>query len=52
MFRRTNGLERATLIAAGLLLVYPSAVADLAGLALVLAVAASQRWARVPRPAV
>ncbi|MBI5068332.1 MAG: TRAP transporter fused permease subunit [Deltaproteobacteria bacterium] len=39
MFRRTTALERVALIAAGLLLVYPSTVADVAGVGLVAAVA-------------
>jgi len=52
MLRRTTGLERAALIAAGLLLVYPSTVADLAGVGLVGAVALWQwRGKRRARPA-
>jgi TRAP-type uncharacterized transport system fused permease subunit len=44
MFRRTGWLERPMLIAAGLLLVHPAPASDLVGLALVVAVAAIQRW--------
>jgi len=44
MFRRTGWLERSMLIAAGLLLVHPAPVSDLVGVALVVAVAAIQRW--------
>jgi len=50
MLRRTSWLERAALICAGLLLVYPSTAADLAGVGLVAAVALIQwtgkRWAQ------
>jgi TRAP transporter 4TM/12TM fusion protein len=41
--RRTTWLERLMLIAAGLLLVYPAAAADVAGVALLAATAAMQR---------
>jgi TRAP transporter 4TM/12TM fusion protein len=44
MFRRTGWLERSMLIAAGLLLVHPAPASDLVGVALVVAVAAIQRW--------
>jgi len=46
MLRRTTRVEQAALIAAGLLLVHPAALADLAGLGLVAAVAAVQRWGK------
>jgi TRAP-type uncharacterized transport system fused permease subunit len=46
MFRRTNWLERLMLIAAGLLLVHPSAFADYIGLGLVVVAVATQRWVR------
>ncbi|HET9594173.1 MAG TPA: TRAP transporter fused permease subunit [Anaeromyxobacteraceae bacterium] len=49
MFRRTTVVERGMLVAAGLLLVYPTAWADLAGIALVAAAVALQRWHR-PAP--
>jgi TRAP transporter 4TM/12TM fusion protein len=48
MFRRTSWPEQAALVAAGLLLVHPSAWADFAGLALLAAVAAVQWWGRRP----
>ena len=50
MFRRTTGLERLMLVAAGLLLVSPIAAADLTGVGLVLAAVILQRWRR-PAPA-
>jgi TRAP transporter 4TM/12TM fusion protein len=50
MFRRTTGLERLMLVAAGLLLVFPVPAADFTGLALVLAAVILQRWRR-PAPA-
>ena len=50
MFRRTTVLERVLLIAAGLLLVYPGAVADAAGIVLFAAVLVLQRVRR-PAPA-
>jgi TRAP transporter 4TM/12TM fusion protein len=46
MFRRTTRLERPMLVGAGLLLVYPTLAADLAGLGLVVAVLAMQRFGR------
>jgi TRAP-type uncharacterized transport system fused permease subunit len=48
MLRRATWLERAMLVAAGLFLVHPVPAADLAGLGLVLAAAALQRWGRGP----
>jgi TRAP transporter 4TM/12TM fusion protein len=48
--RRTTLLERLMLIAAGILLVYPGAVADVAGVALVIAALAMQRFRRNPLP--
>jgi TRAP transporter 4TM/12TM fusion protein len=51
MFRRTTWPERVALVAAGLLLVYPSAVTDLVGLALVLGAVAMQRLGRGRSPA-
>ncbi len=52
MFTRTGWIERALLIVAGLLLVYPTSAADVAGLVLVLvAVALQWRKRRAPRPA-
>jgi TRAP transporter 4TM/12TM fusion protein len=50
MFRRTALVERLMLIAAGLLLVYPAALADLAGFGLIAVAVAMQRWWR-PAPA-
>ncbi len=49
MLTRTGKIERALLIAAGLLLVYPTSVADVAGLALVL-VAIALQWRRRRAP--
>ncbi len=46
VFRRTTLLERGMLIAAGLLLVYPTTWADVAGAALVVAAVALQRFRR------
>jgi TRAP transporter 4TM/12TM fusion protein len=46
MFRRTSWPEQVALVAAGLLLVHPASVADLAGIALLVAVAAAQWWGR------
>jgi TRAP-type uncharacterized transport system fused permease subunit len=52
MFTRTGWIERTLLIVAGLLLVYPTSAADVAGLVLVLvAVALQWRKRRAPRPA-
>jgi len=52
MFTRTSWIERVLLIAAGLLLVYPTRAADLAGIVLVLvAVALQWRKRRTPPPA-
>jgi len=52
MFTRTSWIERVVLIAAGLLLVYPTRAADLAGIVLVLvAVALQWRKRRTPPPA-
>ena len=48
MLRRATWLERAMLVAAGLFLVHAAPAADLAGLGLVLAAAALQRWGRGP----
>jgi TRAP-type uncharacterized transport system fused permease subunit len=48
MFRRTTRLERLALVVAGLLLLYPAAALDLAGLALAAAVVVLQRWRRAP----
>ena len=50
MIRRTSAIERAMLIAAGLLLVYPAKWADATGLALVV-VALALQWLRRDRPA-
>jgi TRAP-type uncharacterized transport system fused permease subunit len=50
MFRRTTWLERIMLIAAGLLLVYPTAIADYAGLGLVGAAVAMQLWLKPRAP--
>jgi len=47
MFRRTTLLERLMLIGAGLLLVYPAAGTDIAGVGLVALAVAMQRWKRV-----
>jgi TRAP-type uncharacterized transport system fused permease subunit len=49
--RATTGIERWLLIAAGLLLVYPTATADFIGLALFLAAGAMQFMRRLPQPA-
>jgi TRAP-type uncharacterized transport system fused permease subunit len=49
MLRRTTGLERLLLVAAGLLLVYPALAADIAGLCLVAAAALLQRFGKGPR---
>lgn len=49
MLTRTGKIERALLIAAGLLLVYPTSAADVAGLALVL-VAVALQWRRRRAP--
>ncbi len=46
MFRRTTRIERLMLVAAGLLLVYPTPAADWAGIALVVAAVILQRWKR------
>jgi TRAP transporter 4TM/12TM fusion protein len=46
MFRRTTLVERAMLVAAGLLLVYPAALADVAGIGLMLGAVALQRRSR------
>jgi TRAP transporter 4TM/12TM fusion protein len=46
MFRRTNAFERTLLVLAGLLLVHPSWVADLAGVGLVIGAVSSQRLRR------
>jgi TRAP-type uncharacterized transport system fused permease subunit len=52
MLTRTGKIERALLIAAGLLLVYPTSAADVAGLVLVLvAVVLQWRKRRAPPPA-
>jgi TRAP-type uncharacterized transport system fused permease subunit len=51
MFRRTTFAERAMLIAAGLLLVYPAAFADVAGIGLMLGAVALQRRGRAIAPA-
>jgi TRAP transporter 4TM/12TM fusion protein len=48
MFRRTTWLERIVLVAAGLLLVYPTPAADAVGLALVAAAVVLQRRKLVP----
>jgi TRAP-type uncharacterized transport system fused permease subunit len=47
MFHRTSRLERAMLIAAGLLLVYPAAATDVIGAGLVVGAVAMQRLRRV-----
>ncbi len=44
MLRRTSWIERPMLVAAGILLVYPTAAADVAGLGLMAAAALSQVW--------
>jgi TRAP transporter 4TM/12TM fusion protein len=44
MFQRTTWLERSLLIAAGLLLLYPARIGDIAGVALAGTVAATQYW--------
>ncbi|HZY19865.1 MAG TPA: TRAP transporter fused permease subunit [Ramlibacter sp.] len=49
--RRTSRLERTLLIVAGFLLAYPAWLADLAGLALVVAVVAMQLLRPQPQPA-
>ncbi len=46
MLQRTGWLERAMLIAAGLLLMHPALASDLAGLVLVVVAAAIQWWKR------
>jgi TRAP-type uncharacterized transport system fused permease subunit len=46
MLQRTGWLERAMLIAAGLLLMHPARASDLAGLVLVVVAAAIQWWKR------
>jgi TRAP-type uncharacterized transport system fused permease subunit len=46
MLQRTGWLERTMLIAAGLLLMHPARVSDLAGLVLVVVAAAIQWWNR------
>jgi TRAP-type uncharacterized transport system fused permease subunit len=46
MLRRASALERAALIAAGLLLMYSAPLADYAGLALAAAAVAAQLWKR------
>lgn len=51
MLRRTSWLERTALIASGLLLVHPAAIADVAGLALLAMVAAFQYWGKPARKA-
>jgi TRAP-type uncharacterized transport system fused permease subunit len=50
-FRRTSKVERVLLIVAGFLLAYPGWVADLVGIALVLAVAGLQLLRPLPQPA-
>jgi TRAP transporter 4TM/12TM fusion protein len=52
LFKRTPALERLALAAAGLLLVYPSALADIAGVTLVAVVLLTQWLRRSARPAV
>jgi TRAP-type uncharacterized transport system fused permease subunit len=49
--RKTTHIERGLFIAAGLLLVYPTATADVIGIALFLAAGAMQFVRRVPQPA-
>jgi TRAP-type uncharacterized transport system fused permease subunit len=49
LMRKTSGIERILLIAAGFILVYPNPVADLLGLSLAGGVALSQWRARPPR---
>jgi TRAP-type uncharacterized transport system fused permease subunit len=49
MFTRTSWIERVLLIAAGLLLVYPTRAADLAGIVLVL-VAVALQWRKRRTP--
>jgi TRAP-type uncharacterized transport system fused permease subunit len=51
LFKRTNLLERAMLVVAGVLLVYPKALFDAIGFGLVVLVVAMQ-WLRKDRPAV
>ncbi|HWT85989.1 MAG TPA: hypothetical protein VN177_09470, partial [Myxococcales bacterium] len=46
MLQRTGWLERAMLIAAGLLLMHPARASDRAGLVLVVVAAAIQWWKR------
>ena len=46
MLQRTTWIERSMLVAAGLLLVYPTAAADFAGLGLMAVAAGSQLWRR------
>ena len=48
MFRRTLSFERWLLIGAGLLLVYPKAMFDYAGLALIAVVLVSQKMVKLP----
>ncbi|MCG2591676.1 TRAP transporter fused permease subunit [Ramlibacter sp. XY19] len=50
-FRKTSRLERVLLIVAGFALAYPGWIADLVGIALVLAVLAMQLMRPVPQPA-
>jgi TRAP-type uncharacterized transport system fused permease subunit len=51
LFRKTNLLERWLLIVSGLMLVYPSALSDYIGLALLIAVIAMQRLRAAPKVA-
>jgi TRAP-type uncharacterized transport system fused permease subunit len=52
MFRKTTVIERWALIIAGLMLVYPSALFDYIGVALLLAVVAAQKLlGAAPAPA-
>jgi TRAP-type uncharacterized transport system fused permease subunit len=48
MFRRTTWLERIALVVAGIIFLYPSEGFDAAGVVLVAAVVALQRWRRTP----
>jgi TRAP transporter 4TM/12TM fusion protein len=52
LFRKTNLLERWLLIVSGLMLVYPSALSDYIGLALLIAVIVMQRLRAAPKVAV
>ncbi len=52
VLRRATLPERLMLIAAGLLLVYPAAAADVAGLLLVAAAVLLQRFGKGPKPAI